>query len=111
VNAFSVDANRITASGRTMRAEGGHVDFVSTIPERGIADIEALRTVSSAIDVTKFRSADGKFRLATETNRDLSRTINVDIFGSQSRIRITVQCRREDVYYVTDLVWANNQVS
>jgi hypothetical protein len=111
VNAFSEDDKKITASGRTMRTDGGHVDFVSTVPDRGIAQIAALRTVSSAIDTKKFQSADGKFRLSTEKHTALSRAVNIDIYGSQSRIRITVQCRREDVYYMTNLIWDKNQAS
>ncbi len=52
VNAFSVERTGITATGRKMQAEGWHVDVVSTIPDVGIAQIEALRTVAGAIDPT-----------------------------------------------------------
>lgn len=107
VNSFSTDTNEIT-SGRTMHAEGGYVDFVCTIPDHGIADVEGLRAVSGAIDERQFSSADGKFRLETERHEDLSRDVNVSIYGGESRIRIAVQCRREDVYYIIDLIWQKN---
>jgi len=108
VNSFSVDTKSAKASGRTMWAEGGRVNFISNSLDLGIGDIEALRNVDSAIDPSLFQSADGRFHLDEKAHKTLSRPIHVEVYGSQGRVRIGVQCKREDVCYLTDLVWEKN---
>jgi hypothetical protein len=91
-----------------MMTEGGHVDLVSTLSEGGIADVEAVRQVRRAVDDEKFAAADGMFDFRKERYEQLSRAVKVQGYGMESRIRIWVQCRREDVYLVMDIIWKNN---
>lgn len=109
VNKFTENQERFTASQRRMQAEGGYVDLVSLIPDKGFLSIAAIRQVDSAVDASQFKSAEGKFHLSADHHPNLSRPIKVDIYGSQSRMRIAAQCNRDDVYYISDLVWDFNQ--
>jgi len=89
-------------------AQGGHVDLVSTQTEGGIEAVEAVREVRRGVDDANFLAADGMFSFAEEKYKQLSRTIKMEGHGLDSRLRIWVQCKRDDVYFVLSVIWANN---
>jgi hypothetical protein len=91
-----------------LMTEGGHVELVSTLSQGGIEDVEALREVRRGVEDANFAAADGMFSFPAELHKQLSRTIKVQGYGIESRIRIWVQCKREDVYVVLAVIWANN---
>ena len=89
-------------------AQGGHVDLVSTLSEGGIEAVEAVREVRRGVDDANFVAADGMFSFAEEKYKQLSRTIKMEGHGLDSRLRIWVQCKRDDVYFVLSVIWVNN---
>jgi hypothetical protein len=108
VNALRANSKQATTTSMTLRVDGGHVNLVSDLPEGGIEDVEAVREVGLAVNPTKFKSSEGMFKLDTDTNSTLSRPIKLQIFGIESRIRIWVKCKREDIYSVIGLIWSSN---
>jgi hypothetical protein len=90
-----------------MMTDGGHVDVVSTLSEGGIGDVEPLRQVRRGVDDKKFAGADGLFNFLAERHAGLSRSVKVQGYGLESRVRLWVQCKREDVYLVLGVIWAN----
>jgi len=38
----------------------------------------------------------------------LSRDVKATVYGGDGRFRIWVQCRRDDVYVLADLIWQRN---
>lgn len=38
----------------------------------------------------------------------LSRDIKATVYGSKGRFRVWVQCKREDIYTLADLIWQDN---
>ncbi|MBN8940739.1 MAG: hypothetical protein J0H01_14665 [Rhizobiales bacterium] len=106
----SADPKLVALSAR-MTAEGGHVDFVSTLLEGGIGDVEAVRHVRNAVNESEFHAAEGLFHFTTKSHPALSRAIKVQVFGRESRMRLWAQCKRDDVYLIIDALWASNQVS
>ncbi len=81
---------------------------MSTLSEGGIEAVEAVREVRRGVDDANFAAADGMFSFAAEKYRQLSRTIKMEGHGLDSRLRIWVQCKRDDVYVVLSVIWANN---
>jgi hypothetical protein len=108
VNALRVNSRQATTTSVTLRVDGGHVNLVSDLPEGGIEDVEAVREVGRAVNPTKFKSSEGMFKLDTDANSTLSRPIKLQIFGIESRIRVWVKCKREDIYNVIRLIWSSN---
>jgi hypothetical protein len=106
--ALSRKADGAVVQSARMMTEGGHVDLVSTLSEGGIAEVEAVRQVRRAVDDAKFGAADGMFDFRKDRYERLSRAVKVQGYGLESRIRIWVQCKREDVYLVTDVIWRSN---
>lgn len=92
-----------TQSARLM-TDGGHIDVVAT-SSGGIAEVEPLRHARRGMDDKKFAGADGVFNFLTTQHGTLTRDIKVQGFGLESRIRIGVQCKREDVYLVLAAIW------
>lgn len=90
-----------------MMTDGGHVDVVATLSEGGIGDVQALREARRGVDDKSFAGADGMFNFLPDKHPRLSRSVKVQGYGLESRIRIWVQCKREDVYEVLGVIWAN----
>ncbi|TCA35417.1 hypothetical protein E0H70_03470 [Rhizobium leguminosarum bv. viciae] len=90
-----------------MMTDGGHVDVVSTLTEGGIEDIQALREARRGVNDNYFAGADGLFHFLQDKHALLSRNVKVQGYGIESRIRIWVQCKREDVYQVLGVIWSN----
>lgn len=100
--------NEATVQSARLSTEGGHVDLVSTLSDGGIDQVEAVREVRRGVDDTSFLSADGLFGFSNQAHANLSRTIKIQGYGLESRIRIWVQCKRDDVYTILAIIWANN---
>ncbi|MDA5192671.1 hypothetical protein [Govanella unica] len=90
-----------------MMTDGGHVDVVSTLTEGGIEDVQALREARRGVDDNSFAGADGLFHFLQDKHAELSQNLKVQGYGVESRIRVWVQCKREDVYHVLGVVWSN----
>jgi len=90
-----------------MMTDGGHLDVVSTLSEGGIADVRALREARRGVDDKSFAGTDGMFHFLQDQHAGLSRSVKVQGYGLESRVRVWVQCKREDVYQVLDVIWAN----
>jgi hypothetical protein len=89
-----------------METSGGHIDLVSTLSDGGgIGEIEAVRQVRRSVDDDKFASANGVFNFKEEKYTKLSRSIKVEGYGAESRMRVYMQCKREDIYLLLDIVW------
>jgi hypothetical protein len=71
--------------------------------------VEALREAHRGVEDANFTSADGTFGFLEDKYQDLSRTIKVQGYGLESRIRIWVQCKREDIFLILAVIWANNE--
>lgn len=90
-----------------MMTDGGHVDVVSTLTEGGIGDVEALLEARRGVNDRSFAGADGQFHFLQAKHAALSRNIKVQGYGVESRVRVWVQCKREDVYVILGVIWAN----
>lgn len=101
--------NNLTVQSSRMRTDGGHVRLVSTLKEGGITDIEALRHVQKKVDLKKFATADGVFIFSTKEHKKLSRAVKVEGCGIESRIRIWVQCNRDDITHLINIIYSSNQ--
>jgi hypothetical protein len=97
-----------TVQSTRLVTQGGHVELVSTLSEGGIDAVEAVREVRRGVDDANFATADGMFSFTAEKYQQLSRTIKMEGHGLDSRLRIWVQCKRDDVYVVLSVIWANN---
>jgi hypothetical protein len=97
-----------TVQSTRLTTEGGHVELVSTLTRGGIEAVEAVREVRRGVEDANFSAADGMFNFMAEQHKRLSRMIKVQGYGTESRLRIWVQCKREDVYVVLAIIWANN---
>jgi hypothetical protein len=90
-----------------MMTDGGHVDVVSTLSEGGIGDVEALLEARRGVNDNSFAGADGQFHFLQTKHDKLSRNVKVQGYGIESRVRVWVQCKREDVYIILGVIWAN----
>jgi hypothetical protein len=90
-----------------MMTDGGHVDLVSTLTEGGIGDVEALVEARRGVNDNSFAGADGQFHFLQTKHGDLSRNVKVQGYGVESRVRVWVKCKREDVYVVLSVIWAS----
>lgn len=101
------DTGAAATQAQRMMTEGGHVDLVSTLASGGgIAEVDAVRQVQIAVDDARFALADGTFTFPKKLHAQLSRDIKIHVYGRESRVRIWVQCTREDVYLVIDAIKA-----
>lgn len=103
---MTLQNNTLVQSTRMM-TDGGHVDVVSTLSEGGIGDVEALLEARRGVNDNSFAGADGQFHFLQTKHDKLSRNVKVQGYGVESRVRVWVQCRREDVYIVLGEIWAN----
>ena len=104
--AMTLKQDTVVQSTRMM-TDGGHVDVVSTLSEGGIGDVQALREARRGVDDRSFAGTDGMFNFLPDQHPGLSRNVKVQGYGLESRVRIWVQCKREDVYQVLGVIWAN----
>lgn len=94
----------------TLVTDGGRVNLVSTLPDGGgIGEVEAVRQVRRGVDDSKFADTDALLEYRPTDYPALSRNIKIHGYGIESRIRIWVQCKKEDVYHVLADVWEHNK--
>ena len=91
-----------------MMTHGGHVDPVATLAEGGIKDVEAVRHVRTGVNDDEFTSADGTFNFTTDDIAGLTTSVKLQGYGSESRLRVWVQCERNDIYLLIKEIWDNN---
>jgi hypothetical protein len=89
-----------------LEADGGFVELVSTLKDGGIDEVEAVRHARNAVNDAEFARAQGMFNIATGGEAD--ETIAVQVFGSEGRLRLWAQCKRDVVYTVVDHVIKRN---
>jgi hypothetical protein len=87
--------------------DGGYVEMASTLPEGGIESVEPVRLVLKSVDTSQFDRAQGMLHFAADQH-GVSRRIAVQIYGSEGRIRIWAQCKREDVWQILKFLWDYN---
>lgn len=104
--AMTLKQDTVVQSTRMM-TDGGHLDVVSTLSEGGIAAVRALREARRGVDDKSFAGTDGMFHFLQDKHSGLSRSVKVQGYGLESRVRVWVQCKREDVYQVLGVIWAN----
>jgi hypothetical protein len=81
-----------------LEADGGYVNLVSTLQEGGIDQVEAVRQTRHAMNDSKFSRAQGMFVLGAEET--LEAPMSVQVYGSEGRLRLWAQCKRDDVYAI-----------
>jgi hypothetical protein len=99
---------KVVVQSTKMGAPGGYVELAATV-EGGIDKIQAIREARKAVDDSLFSSADGMFGLPADDQSGLSIAVKAQVYGAESRIRIWVQCTREDVYRVIRYFWSKNR--
>lgn len=102
----SASKEKGTKSAR-LGADGGFVDLVSTLEDGGIDKVAAVRHTRNAINDDEFTRAQGIFALG-ETEK-LAQPISVQVYGSEGRIRLWAQCKRDDVHAVIAYLMTHNQ--
>jgi len=98
----------VVAQSTRMSAEGGYIDIVATLTGGGIDDVEPIRRARQGVQDDDFRGADGVLSFPLAKHPNLSRDIKASVYGSEGRFRVGVQCKRDDIYAVADLIWRNN---
>ncbi len=101
--------DEVVAHSTRMSAAGGYVELVSTVPDAGIGDVEAIRRVRQGVQDSDFGSAEGVLSFPSAKHETLSRDVKATVYGRDGRFRVWVQCRRDDVYVLADLIWQRNQ--
>lgn len=87
--------------------DSGYVEMASTLAEGGIESVEPVRLVLQSVDTAQFDGAQGMLHFAAEEH-GISRRVAVQVFGSEVRLRIWAQCKRDDVFQLLSLLWGYN---
>jgi hypothetical protein len=94
--------------GSKWSTDGGYVDIYADAIG-GIAAVGPVARARQGIDVAQFSSADGQFELPTrDAVPGAAARLKLSIYGGEGRIRITSQCRRQQVYDLVDEIWRQN---
>lgn len=104
----STQDDDVVAHSTRMSAVGGYVELVSTSPETGIGEVEAIRQVRQGVKDSDFGSAEGVLSFSQAKHDKLSRSIKATVYGSDGRFRVWPQCQRDDIYVLADLIWKRN---
>lgn len=104
----STQDDGVVAHSTRMSAPGGYVELASTNPEAGIRDVEAIRRVRQGVQDSDFGSAEGMLSFSRTKHATLSRDMKATVYGSDGRFRVWVQCQRDDIYVIADLIWQKN---
>ncbi|MET4897491.1 hypothetical protein RN629_10045 [Sphingomonadaceae bacterium jetA1] len=97
------------AKSTRLEADGGFVDLVSTLEEGGIDKVAAVRHARNAMNDDEFARAQGIFALGEAEK--LAQTMSVQVYGSEGRIRLWAQCKRDDVHAVIAYLMKHNQAA
>jgi hypothetical protein len=90
-----------------LEADGGFIELVSTLKDGGIDEVEAVRRVRNAVDDSEFSRAQGMFSVRYDDEDD--EPMSVQVFGSQGRLRLWAQCKRDVVYSVIGYFIVHNE--
>lgn len=90
--------------------DSGYVEVAATTPGGGIDSVEPVRLVLQSVDMSQFDRAHGMLNFAAEEH-GTSRSLSVEVFGDQSKLRIWAQCKRDDVLRILRLIWGFNEAS
>lgn len=108
VKAATQDDGVVAHSAR-LSTPGGYVELASTIPDAGIGEIEVIRRVRMGVQDSDFGSAEGMLSFPRTMHNILSRDVKATVYGADGRFRIWVQCQRDDIYVLADLIWRRNE--
>lgn len=92
-----------------LEADGGFVDLVSTLEDGGIDKVAAVRHARHAMNDDEFARAQGIFALGK--GEKLAQAMAVQVYGSEGRIRLWAQCKRDDVHAVIAYLMKHNKVA
>lgn len=104
----STQDDGIVAHSTRMSAPGGYLELASTTPDAGIGDIEAIRRVRQGVQDSDFGSAEGMLSFPRTKHTALSRDVRATVYGADGRFRVWVQCQRDDIYLLANLIWQRN---
>ncbi|ESZ18497.1 hypothetical protein [Mesorhizobium sp. L48C026A00] len=88
--------------------DGGFIELVSTLKDGGIDEVEAVRHARNAVNDTEFARAQGMF--SVKYDEDGEEAMSVQVFGSQGRLRLWAQCKRDVVYAVIAYFMMHSEV-
>lgn len=103
----SASKEKSTKSTR-LEADGGFVDLVSTLEDGGIDKVAAVRHTRHAMNDDEFARAQGIFALGEAEK--LAQVMSVQVYGSEGRIRLWAQCKRDDVHAVIAYLMQHNRI-
>lgn len=88
---------------------GAFIILGSTMPSVGFNTVEPVRNVFKTVDDSKFKLADGIFAFDEKQHAGLDKLIKLQGYGEDSRLRIWVQCKRNEIFYLLRLVHDHSQ--
>lgn len=92
-----------------LEADGGFVDLVSTLEDGGIDKVAAVRHARHAMNDDEFARAQGIFALGEAEK--LAQAMSVQVYGSEGRVRLWAQCKRDDVHAVIGYLMKHNEAA
>ncbi len=81
---------------------GAYVEFASIGGKIGYQEFEAIRHVRRAVSPGKFRGAHGVFLFTRRGPRGSTRDLKIQLYGSQSRIRLWAQMTAGEVWDILE---------
>jgi len=87
--------------------DSGYVELASTLPGMGIERVGPVRMVLQAVNTDQFARAQGILNFVANEH-GTSRDISIEVFGAEAKLRIWVQCKRDDVLIIIQLIWGYN---
>jgi hypothetical protein len=102
----STKDKKMVVQSTKMGAPGGYVELAATAAGAGIEQIQGVRETRKAVNDKLFPRADGMFTFTTGRHPKISMPVKTHVYGSESRIKIWAQCKREDVYLVMRYFWS-----
>ena len=94
----------VSTSNSKLVTDGAYVEFGSEIPDRDYKDAPAVEQIHRAVQYDRFQGSHGRFGLKPDKKLPLSREIKMQLYSGDNRIRIWVQCKRDDVLSVLDVI-------
>lgn len=85
----------------------GYVELASRLSAMGIEAVAPVRAVLQAVDPEQFGGAQAMLSFAPQEH-DISREIHVQVSGGEGKVRILMQCKREDVLAILQVIWGYN---
>jgi hypothetical protein len=83
---------------------GNYIEFASTSQDAGYRQSAAVRSVRRAVRPENFAGNTGVFLYNARTPTKLARTVKIEIFGEQRRVRLWAQLKADEVWEILDLL-------